>query len=260
MAESQTTRSALSVRPGEEVWSGASVVRQFAPILFAGDPHGNFSPILRACQTHPTGTLILLGDCDCPAPLEQILAPLLTAGWQIHWILGNHDTDTEATFDWLTGAPGDLGLRVHPIGGLRFAGLPGVFKPRVWLPRAKDQAGRVDPIQFHTRSDFARILRPSELWRGGLPLWHRDTIFPEDFDLLRSARFDVLVTHEAPSSHRHGFYDIDRLAEDCGARLIVHGHHHQSYEAILPGAITVKGLGLSEVWALPDGMRHTTPG
>ena len=30
------------------------------PILFAGDPHGNFAPILRACLARPAGTLILV--------------------------------------------------------------------------------------------------------------------------------------------------------------------------------------------------------
>ena len=47
-------------------------------LLFAGDPHRNFSPILRACLAHPVacppGHLILLGDQDCPRPLTAILA------------------------------------------------------------------------------------------------------------------------------------------------------------------------------------------
>ena len=93
-------------------------------ILFAGDPHRNFAPILRACLARPAGTLILLGDCDCPAPLGTVLAPAIAAGWDIRWILGNHDTETEAAFDNLTQAEGDLGLRVCEIGGYRIAGLP----------------------------------------------------------------------------------------------------------------------------------------
>ena len=72
------------------------------PILFAGDPHRNFSPILRACLRMQPGTLILLGDCDCPQPLPAIMAPALAAGWDVRWILGNHDTETEAAFHNLT--------------------------------------------------------------------------------------------------------------------------------------------------------------
>jgi hypothetical protein len=210
------------------------------PILFAGDPHRNFSPILRACAALPPGTLILVGDCDCPQPLVQVFAPAIAAGWDVRWILGNHDTETEAAYDNLTSAPGDLGLTVATIGGVRIGGLPGVFKPRVWQPP--------EPPSFRTRAAFQAILPPAQHWRGGLPLFHRDTIFPEDVDRLSALRCDVLVTHEAPSSHPHGFPVIDDLAMTCGARLIVHGHHHQSYAAVLPNGIEVRGLGLAEAW------------
>lgn len=218
------------------------------PLLFAGDPHRNFAPILRACAASPPGTLVLLGDCDCHAPLPELLSPAIAVGWRVYWILGNRDTDTVGSFDNLVrGHPdGDIGGRVVEVAGLRIAGLPGVFKPRVWHPLECEQP------QFRTRDEFLAALPPSEHWRGGLPLWHRDTIFPEDFDRLRVQRFDILVTHEAPSSHRHGFADVDALAQDCGVQLIVHGHHHQSYEATLPNGIHVRGLGLAEPY-------HYTP-
>jgi predicted phosphodiesterase len=221
-------------------------------ILFAGDPHRNFAPILRACLARPAGTLIIVGDCDCPAPLPEITAPVISAGWQVRWILGNHDTDTERGFDNLIGADpdGDLGLRVTEIAGVRVAGLPGVFKPRVWYPRPDEVSGQVEPPGFLTRAAFLQALPPDEHWRGGLPLWHRDTIFPEDFERLRVERFDVLVTHEAPSSHPHGFAVIDRLAEEAGARLIVHGHHHLAYAAVLGSGVRVRGLGLAEAWVM----------
>jgi hypothetical protein len=221
-------------------------------ILFAGDPHRNFAPIVRACLAERPGTLILVGDCDCPAPLPALLAPVLAAGWRVRWILGNHDTETEAAFDNLAGAwpCGDLGLRVTEIDGMRIAGLPGEFKPRVWYPRPDPASGQTDAPGFRTRSAFLRALPAEEHWRGGLPLWHRDTIFPEDIELLAAERFDILVSHEAPSSHRHGFAVIDRVAEAGGARLIVHGHHHESYAAMLPNGVRVRGLGLAEPWVL----------
>jgi hypothetical protein len=212
-------------------------------VLFAGDPHRNFAPILRACAARPPGTLILVGDCDCPAPLAETLAPAIGQGWNVRWILGNHDTESEAAYDNLTSHPGNLGLQIATIDGLRIAGLPGVFKPRVWHPHE----GRPS---YQTRSSFQAALRPNEPWRGGLPLFHRDTIFPEDFDRLSAQTCDILVTHEAPSSHPHGFTEIDDLARICGASLIVHGHHHQSYEARLPNGIRVRGLGLAEPWPL----------
>lgn len=232
-----------------------------APILFAGDPHGNFTPILRACLALPPGTLILLGDCDCPAPLPRLFAPAIDAGWQVRWILGNHDTETETAFDHLTAAhpEGDIGLRVVTVNGLRVAGLPGVFKPRIWYPRCDDGSGRIDPPQVHTRAAFLSELPVSGRWRDGLPLWHRDTIFPEDFDRLAALRFDILVTHEAPTTHPHGFAPVDELAAACGARLIVHGHHHRSYAATLPNGVAVRGLGLAETWRFEHGPAWTKP-
>ena len=215
------------------------------PLLFAGDPHRNFAPILRACAALPVGTLVLLGDCECDAPLPELLAPAMAAGWDVRWILGNRDTDSERSFDDLVGgvSGGKYWRAVVEVGGVRIAGLSGVFKPRVWHPVECPQP------QFHTRAEFLRALPVAEHWRGGLPLWHRDTIFPEDFDCLRGARFDVLVTHEAPSSHPHGFAVIDEVAGQGGARWIVHGHHHQSYTATLPNGIRVRGLGLAECWS-----------
>lgn len=217
--------------------------RETPPVLFAGDPHGNLTPILRACAALPAGDLILVGDIGCGKPFQELMAPASRAGWNVHWILGNHDTETEAAYDNLVNAPGDIGLRVVTIGGWRIGGLPGVFRPRVWEPED-------GPAFFQSRSAFQASLPTGQLWRGGLPLWHRDTIFPEDFDRLGAAAFDILVTHEAPTSHRHGHAVIDDLAQRCGCRLIVHGHHHQSYEATLPNGIRVRGLGLSEVWRL----------
>lgn len=213
------------------------------PILLAGDPHRNFAPILRACLALTPGTLILAGDCDCPEPLSHLLAPAIERGWDVRWILGNHDTETEAAYDNLTSHQGNLGLQVVTVGSLRIAGLPGVFKPRVWHPHE-------GPPSYQTRTAFQAALRPNEPWRGGLPLFHRDTIFPEDFAQLADQNCDILVTHEAPSSHPNGFAAIDALADACGARLIVHGHHHQSYEATLPNGIRVRGLGLAEPWLL----------
>jgi len=219
-------------------------VAERGPVIAAGDPHGNFSPILRACSVHESGTLILLGDCELRVPLRQMLAPLFDGGWDVRWILGNKDAETEAAFDNLVAdfPEGDIGTKVIEVAGLRIAGLGGVFKPRIWCPD--------DPPNFNTRREFLLSLDVREHWRGGLPLWHRDSIFPEDFAALEQSRFEVLVSHEAPSSHRHGCAAIDRLAARVGARLVVHGHHHESYAATLAGGIQVRGLAVAETLVL----------
>ena len=222
-------------------------------ILFAGDPHRNFTPILRACLARPPGALILLGDQDCPRPLTYLLGEAIAAGWRVHWILGNHDCETEAAYDNLVGnhPAGDIGFRVAEIGGSRVAGLPGVFKPSVWWPRPGEGTSKIEPPRYRNRESFLAAQPKARWWRGGMPLWHRDTIFPDDVDRLANQNFEILVTHEAPSCHPHGFATIDRLAAAGGARLIVHGHHHESYAATLPNGIAVRGLGLAEPWEWP---------
>jgi len=57
----------------------------------------------------------------------------------------------------------------------------------------------------------------------------------------------ILLTHEAPSCHRHGFEELDLLAEVMGAKLIVHGHHHSHYNACLESGIRVCGAPLRGV-------------
>jgi calcineurin-like phosphoesterase family protein len=219
-------------------------------ILFAGDPHRNFSPVIRACLVLPPATLLLVGDLDCQRPLRQEFAAVMAAGWNLRWILGNHDCETETAYDNLVGdhPEGDIGFRVTEVAGCRVAGLPGVFKPSVWYPRLDDGAQRIEPPRFRNREAFLAAQPPSRWWRGGLPLWHRDSIFPDDVDRLANQRFDILVAHEAPSCHRHGFSVIDDLAASSGAKLIVHGHHHDSYTATSRNGIAVRGLGLAETW------------
>jgi predicted phosphodiesterase len=49
-------------------------------------------------------------------------------------------------------------------------------------------------------------------------------IFSVDYERLQKQRADILVTHEAPSSHPHGFA-IDELASRMGVSKAIHGHH-----------------------------------
>ena len=60
---------------------------------------------------------------------------------------------------------------------------------------------------------------------------HWGTIYPETVDLLADLTADVLVTHEAPSYHPNGFQLIDTLAQSMGAKVVVHGHHHDRIDS-----------------------------
>jgi predicted phosphodiesterase len=189
-------------------------------ILFCGDPHGHFDHIIEAVQAHQPAAIILLGDLQAQRPLEVELAPILekTEIWFIH---GNHDTDSQADHDHLWGsalAERNLHGRVVEVAGLRIAGLGGVFRGKVWTPPA--------PATFENPKQYLARCGKGNFWRGGLPLTHRSTIFPVDFENLHKQRADILVTHEAPSAHPHGFAAIDELASCLGVSTSFHGHHH----------------------------------
>ncbi len=101
-----------------------------------------------------------------------------------------------------------------------------------------------------------RAVHPRERWRGWLPLDRRQAIVPEEVEALARHRLDVLVCHEAPTSHRLGFAAIDDLARRTGAKLVVHGHHHRAYDARLRDGTRVRGLGMAEPWLLdPAALR-----
>ncbi len=118
----------------------------------------------------------------------------------------------------------NLDGRVVTINGLRIAGPGGNFQGAVWHPWQGEP-------RWPTRADFIASMgkgnRPPD--GGRLPLKKRGAIWYEDYQALAAQRADVLVTHEAPGCHPHGFFAIDELAAAMGAQLIIHGHVHVSY-------------------------------
>jgi predicted phosphodiesterase len=189
-------------------------------IFFCGDVHGQFGHVIKAVQAHRPDAVVLLGDLQAKAPLEVELAAILTQTevWFIH---GNHDTDSEADHDHLFGsalADRNLHGRVVSVAGVRIAGLGGIFREQVWHPP--------EPGHYASPQDFVARGGKGNRWRGGLLLKHRSSIFPADCLSLSKLRADVLVTHEAPSAHPHGFAAIDELARSLGVHTTFHGHHH----------------------------------
>lgn len=222
-----------------------------ADVLYYGDPHGEWRPLLRACAEYPPAAVVILGDCELEMSLRQQIAPVFEANIAVRWIPGNHDADTAEWFDRLWGdhPEGNLHGKWASLAGMIVAGLGGVFKERIWYPRVAD----AKPV-YPDRRAYLRQVKTAERWRGGLPLSTRAAIFPEDAAALGKLRADILVTHEAPTSHRHGFVGIDAVAAACRATLIVHGHHHESYDHQLATGARVKGLAKAEVFPVSKEM------
>ena len=202
-------------------------------ILIFGDPHGDFAPVIAAVERLRPRAIVLLGDIQARQPLHVELGPILdhTEVWFIH---GNHDTDSDADYDNLWGSKlSDRNLhgRVVEIAGYKVAGLGGIFRSKIWDPRRP-----IKEAAFISADALRRSVRREGRWRDGIARRHHSSIFPDDFQqLLRSGPADILVTHEAPAAHPHGWQAVDELAETLGVQLVVHGHHHQSIDYLAEG-------------------------
>jgi predicted phosphodiesterase len=210
-------------------------------IFFCGDPHGHMEHIHAVVRDHRPAAIVLLGDVQPQEPLEQALKPILDLT-EVWWIPGNHDTDTDSDYDNLfESALADRNLhgRVVEVAGQWIAGLGGIFRGQVWPAPG-------EPV-YASKEDYLARCGKGSRWRGGMPRKHRSTIFPDDYQALLGEQADILVTHEAPSCHRHGFREIDALANRLKVKATFHGHHHEQidydHEAIERLGFAAYGVG-----------------
>ena len=204
-------------------------------ILFAGDPHGDFKPLIAAVHERKPEAVVLLGDYDLDEPLEHYLQSIIGVT-QIWWIPGNHDFDCQHRYNNLFNsslAGNGLHLKVRNIAGLRVAGLGGIFLGRVWYPPSKPR--------WRNKMHYL-LSQPAHVRKAGFPLKFMSAIWHDEVEALRQFKADILVTHEAPGCHIYGFDAIDELGYAMGVKKIFHGHQHDSYYARLDHAIDVVGV------------------
>ncbi|MEY3758794.1 MAG: metallophosphoesterase [Methylococcaceae bacterium] len=204
-------------------------------ILFAGDPHGDFKPLIEAVHKYQPKAVILLGDYDLDRPLENCLKEIadLTEVW---WIAGNHDFETPAKYNNLFNSAfshRDLHLKVTEIAGLRIAGLGGVFLGRVWYPPQLPKWLGKQHFLHH---------QSVNIQHSEMSLKYKSAIWLDEFEALKTLEADILVSHEAPGSHRHGFRVIGDLAAAMGVKHIFHGHLHENYASTIKNNIKVRGV------------------
>lgn len=207
-------------------------------IWILGDNHGHFDHVLEAVKAtgERPSAVIFLGDLDCPKPFSQCVADIEAAGVQCWAIPGNHDTDSvenyQNIFEDSLFKSRNLHGRIVEIDGLRVAGLGGVFRGEIWSPR---ETGLEEPI-YRSYAEYLQLSisqRPKRLRGQGLcekDRKHLSSIFYEDWLCLYGQTADVLVTHEAPDCHPHGFKPITALAQSMKVRFAFHGHHHDSLD------------------------------
>lgn len=230
-------------------------------ILMLGDTHGNFGHILPIVQARKPAAIIFLGDIQARRPLEQELAGVVELT-EIWWIHGNHDTDTQADHDNLFGsalADRNLHGRVVEIDGVRVAGLGGIFREKVWWPvplKSKPVFANYAELERHIHRELA-LHRISDAKAHAELLKQRSTIFHDEWLRLHAQQADILVTHEAPSCHPHGFKAIDVLAQSMQVTSTFHGHHHDriNYESQWDRlGFAAHGVGLCGVTDMSGGL------
>ncbi|MDO9519349.1 MAG: metallophosphoesterase [Pseudohongiella sp.] len=205
-------------------------------IYFLGDVHGQIDHVLPALRVRQdtAAHVVFLGDIDSNRPFEEEIRPLIDAGISVWFIHGNHDTDSRENWENLQGsAHRNLSGRVVEIEGVRVAGLGGIFRGEVWHPYSP--ANIENSPRLRNYDDYINWLKSktpprqhASVKNTNNALKHLSTIFPDGYDQLADQRADILVTHEAPSCHPHGFELIDILAQSMGVKLVFHGHHHDS--------------------------------
>jgi len=218
-------------------------------ILFAGDPHGSFKAIISAVLSYRPKAIILLGDYNLEASLEQYLQPIIGLT-QVYWIPGNHDFDSQSEYENLYHSAlkdNNLHLTVRVVAGLKIAGLGGIFMGKNWMP------GQLPKWQ-----DKRHWLKYTPRNVKKIPLKLDHSIWHHEYERMKNTiRADILVTHEAPSCHRYGFQAIDELAQAIGAKAIIHGHHHEYYQDTLHTGINVTGVAMQRLVNLAgDELMH----
>ncbi len=191
-------------------------------ILFAGDPHGSYAHLYPFIQERENVALVILGDLQLTTTTELDNLARHCDIWFIH---GNHDSKTVAAFEAIWGSQWkerNIHGKVVNIQGTRIAGLGGVFRGHIWMPPHRPMF--FDPIHYCQYSPQEKI------WRGGVPLRHRTSIFPSDVEGLEAQKADILITHEAPRPHPQGFAVINQLTRKMGVKKIFHGHHHDNFD------------------------------
>jgi predicted phosphodiesterase len=197
-------------------------------LWFLGDVHGHFDhigPALEAAATtgNTPAWLVFLGDQQLSRPLrtelEEIRA-LREFGVRVAFIHGNHDADTHEHWEYVHDCGDAIALhgQVVELEGIRVAGLGGNFQGRVWYPPSEPNFRR--KAEAMNRGSWSRRdgLRPNPKLFSA--------IYPDEVQALSRKRADILVTHEAPSCHPHGWPAIDDLARAMRVARLFHGHTH----------------------------------
>ena len=194
-------------------------------IWFLGDVHNEFKYVAQALldATERPRWIVFLGDIDLfHLSFREVLEPLTRnlPDVRVAFIHGNHDADTHEAWAMLHDCGSALPLhgQVLDLDGVRVAGLGGNFLGRVWTPPGDIKFANKNAAMNRGEYQFRSGQKPKSTFHGA--------IYPDEVAKLAGQWADILVTHEAPSCHPHGFAALDELARSMSVVRTFHGHHH----------------------------------
>lgn len=167
------------------------------PVLYCGDPHGEFRHIIKAAGELRASAVVLLGDLEPQRPMHEELAAVAGRVWYIH---GNHDTDNQSNWSnvWESKlAERNVDGRVVMLpDGTRLAGLGDVFREDVWYPTPS--AARGGASAFRNRAEHANLQDSRHCWQDSVSRVHWASIYPDVFDGLADLQADILLRTRRP--------------------------------------------------------------
>ena len=194
-------------------------------IWFLGYVHNEFEHVTQALldAVEKPRWLVFLGDIDATQKPFRVILEDMTRNLpevRVAFIYGNHDADNYEAWELLHDCGPALPLhgQVLDLDGVGVAGLGGNFIGRVWTPPGEIKFANKNAAMNRGDYQFRSGQRPKSTFHGA--------IYPDDLAIMAGQQADILVTHEAPSCHPHGFAALDELARSMSVVRTFHGHHH----------------------------------
>lgn len=197
-------------------------------IYFVGDTHGETRGVCQRIASsipRPGSAVIFLGDLCLSEPFDDATRPLQDMGLTAYWIAGNHDADTAEYWRNLSSSPASIHGRIVEIGGMKIAGLGGVFRQEIWEPGVCENFADYESYLATAKAKRPKRLREKITQKD---IRHQTSIFPAVYESLATQSADILVCHEGVSSIQGGFTAIDFLATRMGVQKVFFGHHHMT--------------------------------
>ena len=214
--------------------------------LIISDAHSDFSKINSYCKDtfQHCNNIVLLGDQEVKRDIKSELSNYEN----VYYIFGNHDETEDIIKNHESIIENNLHCKVVEINRIKVAGIGGAINFDFFGISPVDGIEDIYNVQskYFSRELYLQAKKGTEFEKACHAI-SMASIFPADVEkFIDMPGADVLVSHEAPESHPLGYKLIGDIGRILGVKLILHGHHHEAYQAMIPdGNNTISVVGVS---------------